>query len=151
MTRRAQMEMVGLVFVVVILVLGIVLYVSFSQPRGTNTAAQVMGQSSFLNAMLETQVPECGVSISRLAQACIQNEGFCGDACDKVQFALDRIVNMTLIEQGVKYNISIEGTGIMNYSSDCKSSDNRTRLGPGAQAFVTLNGGTRQLVLYTCR
>jgi hypothetical protein len=153
MRRRGQMEMIGLVFVVVLLVLGIVLYLAFAgKTRSPTTARQVQESNSFLTAIADTHIPACKVKFSEVAQSCAGG-GFlpCSNPCVELDFAVDRIANATLLREGRKYNLSLVGKDVMNYS-DCESADPKTLITSAPQLAIVLGGGrVKQLSLAYCR
>ena len=123
--RRAQMEMIGLVFVVLIVAMGLVLYVSFSPSRAPGPHKEVNTYVSFLNAFAESDITSCGAQgmpVARVAQECAAgNPEVCGrDPCDMLQNAMDKVLRETLFVQNIKYNMSLEGTGISSVN-DCDS------------------------------
>jgi hypothetical protein len=123
MNKRAQMEMVGLVFVVLIVILGIVLYVSFStRDSGTSPRKEIQTYTSFLNAFGETEVQSCGLPVAQVARECAFAENnICeGDPCGALQHAMDVVLAETLKEQNIKYNMILEGTATGS-SNECDS------------------------------
>lgn len=110
---RGQMEMVGLVFVVLIIVVGIILYVSFSGrgADGAQRSKESQAYKSFVTAFGETDIPACGMPASRVAQECLFDDTtVCGgDPCGELQQAIEDITEYTLEEQGIRFNMSLEG------------------------------------------
>lgn len=119
--RKGQMEMIGLVFVVVLIVVGIILYVSLSERNSSDgivrTAKDVQTYTSFLTALAETDVPECGIPVSRVAAACLERDrNLCdGDPCRALNDTIQLIAAATLKEQGLRYNLSLDQTSIQAY------------------------------------
>lgn len=155
--RRGQMEMIGLVFIVVIIIIGMVLYLSLSgKDTGgatANRAASAQKSSSFLTAIVETDIVGCGVPLSRVAQACVRREAFCDndDPCITLERAMTKLANETLYVQGVKYNLSLEGT-LAQTDSDCDSANLSVSLIAAPRQPIPLgNGQTVDLVLSICR
>jgi len=85
--NKGQMEMVGLVFIVIIVILGIFIYlqVATRTPDVDSTVSQEA--TSFLIAFKESTIPSCGASVEQVAAACIEKKGFCssGDPCFELQ------------------------------------------------------------------
>jgi hypothetical protein len=155
MSRRAQMEMIGLVMVVVILIFGILIYMQLaSKPNNAPAVAKTaQANNAYLTAMLETDIPQCRVTFRELAQACGRKVpiGSCPDSCEAVQASLDTIVANTLEKEGRQYNISITMTEIQK-ESGCKSAEPKTRIISGAQLPLVLGDGrTREFSLKLCR
>ncbi|MBR9700259.1 hypothetical protein GOV11_00130 [Candidatus Woesearchaeota archaeon] len=156
--RRGQTEMIGLVFIVVALLLGLLVYVKFSvivkNPAGdlVDRARDVQQTSSFLVALKETTVPNCGgAPMERLARACIENDrSFCitGRPCDMLQELFENLVKVTLVKQGIKFNLSLEGTEVMVVSTDvngdldCVSADRSVDISSAPVGEVVLSGGS---------
>ncbi|HIH24706.1 TPA: hypothetical protein HA251_06760 [Candidatus Woesearchaeota archaeon] len=151
------MEMIGLVFIVVIIIIGMVLYLSLSGKDDSgaraNRAANAQKSSSFLTAIAETDIVGCGVPLSRVAQACVRREVFCdnGDPCITLERAMTKIANETLYAQGMKYNLSLEGTRVQA-ESDCDSANLSVSLIAAPRQPIPLgNGQTVDLILSICR
>ena len=145
-SRKGQMEMVGLVFVVPVIVIGIIMYVTFSGTTdNTGTARQVQAYTSFITAFGETELPACGLPAARVAQECFEypiGSSICGgEPCDALQEAMDAILASTLERQGIGYNMSLEGTGVMSASGfQCRST-----------YTAKLPAGRTALLLQVCR
>lgn len=145
-----QMEMVGLVFVVLIIVIGIILYVAFSNPAdSTGTTRQVQAYVSFITAFGETELPSCGLPAARVAQECAERpagSSICGGRpCEELEEAMEAVLARTLKDQGIGYNMSLQGTGVQSVSGfQCQNTYTATLpVGRG-------NGGT-VLLLQVCR
>jgi hypothetical protein len=145
--RCAQLEMVGLVFVVVLVVMGLLLYLSLSSRQPVTPSRVPERASSFMVALIETDVPECGVVYSSLARECLLGSDFCSDPCGKLQNVTNTVLAYSLAKEGMRYNITLEGTSVYN-ASGCEG-----RL----PAFVSPNpinlasGAKRNLVLTICK
>ena len=146
---RAQVEMIGLVFVVLILVIGIVLYARFSvvpeqEPPETTSA--------FLTALKETTVDSCNANVERVARACLEGTPFCvtGDPCTELQDTFDEVGGV-LDRQGIVYNLSLEQTSVM--TGDCPSSNPTVGLSSAPVSEIVLSGGVSKgrIRLSVCR
>ncbi len=158
--RKAQIEMIGLVFVVVILVLGIVLFVRFNAISSggtgeyTRQAAATQQASAFMTALKETTVPLCGASVERVARACLEDDYYiCPlDPCDALQSVFSDIGEQTLTKQGLYYNLSLEGRDV-NVTVGCNSSTPTVQLSSALRSEIILSGGrgTGYFRLSVCR
>lgn len=153
MMRRGQTEMIGLVFIVVLIVVGIVIYLRMSVDDVENVEQEQQGSVSFLVALKETTLPACGVSFERAAAACFQGETLCTsrDPCLEIQNTMDEL-SLVLLRQGFKYNLSIEGTALETVSS-CQSGDRSVDLlmAPRVPLVYASGGAQRFLRLSVCR
>jgi hypothetical protein len=148
------MEMVGLVFVVVILVLGIVLYLQFASKARSPVAQQSQASSSFLTALADTYVPACNVRFSEVARECASG-GFsdlvCGDPCAEAQIVMNKIAAVTLLREGKKFNLSLSGKNVQ-YVSGCNSADPTVQIVAAPQIVIPLGSGrVANLGLALCR
>ncbi|MDD9953873.1 MAG: hypothetical protein OXR66_06070 [Candidatus Woesearchaeota archaeon] len=148
--KRAQIEMIGLVFIVLLLVVGIMLYLRFSSPPEQNNEGTFQGATSFLVALKESAV--CDASFERVAAACIEGHAFCdsGDPCLEAQLFMDEITSEFLVQH--KFNLSIERTDVQ-VVVDCESGDQRTLLAAAPRTPIVLSRGVigGNIVLSICR
>jgi|GEM_PF-5673505 len=159
--RRGQFEMVGLVFVVLIIVVGIMLYLVFSSRDPTARVARSIvleeNARSYLLVLSQTDVPACGngVDITSLSRACAQREriGQCVDACEDLEEAMRAIVDQTLDAQGQACRLYLGvGTGAIAAAScddDCIPESINVAAAPDIP--IPVNGGTARLTLALCR
>jgi len=163
--RKGQMEMIGLVFVVVIIVFGILLYLKFST-RGdtggiTKRAEVTQSQSAFLVALKETDIPSCQAPFWRVAKACLENDPFCTgeDACAVLQDTIQTIADLTLTEQGTLYDIRLKGTDVQYAPKDtsttpeplCDVEDLNEEFLISAAQPIAHTGGQADLLLTICK
>lgn len=132
MTRhRGQTEMVGVVMIAVILIIGVLLYARVGmRDDGGKVARDASLQheaKSFLIAFLATDLPRCGTSIEGVARACIERDAICpsGDPCRELQRAMDTVAEQTLARNGMRYNLTLEGTTATSVL-ECESADRST-------------------------
>jgi len=150
------MEMVGLVFIVAIIVVGIILYITFSaknsNDNGAGTASSYQRSTSFLVALTETDVLECGEPVSSVIKDCmLDDRSSCNDPCKALNTTFNAVLNYTLTANFVKYNLSLEGKNVGN-ASDCDSADpNIETLGAPKQPVSLGNGQSAYLVLTLCK
>ncbi len=163
--RRAQLEMVGLVLIVAIVMIGIILYVvSLSkQDSGQENRDLLQEQkgSAFLTAILDTSVPQCSnVTVSIAIQKCAEDKPFCdsGNACRDLEIFLKDVTNMSLYEQGSKFNLTLKDSLADKFSivKDCNTGAaklNRSiRVLAAPQQDITLSDTTKaKLILAICK
>ena len=153
--RRGQFEMIGLVFIVVIIVIGIMLYLSFvgkdPQNKLVKQATKAEGANSFLIALSETHVPKCGtaVTVTMLARACNDNAaiGACTTPCSDLQDVFNGITAATLNAQGLKYSLSFNG--VSSAYGGCSPTSPDTTMIPTMP--VPISGSSKDIVLALCR
>lgn len=152
--RRGQLEMIGLVFIVLLLVVGIVLYAKFAGKSQTgDRSTKLQGAGSFLIALSETSVPSCGTSFSKVVSACALGKSFCltGDPCLEAQRTMELLASETLDKQGIAYNLSIQGTPLAVFTDDCESANPAVDVLAAPNVEIVLGGGTtRKMTLALC-
>lgn len=153
--RRGQMEIIGLVLIVAVLLIGIVVYLQLSADNpgleGVQAAKDVQGTTSFVVALSETSVEACGgVPFWRVARACAERERFCAsqDPCGALQETVDAVAAATLAAQGLKYNLSVEHTPVQS-AQECDLTMDRSAATP--VPILLSNGESVSLVLVLCR
>jgi hypothetical protein len=146
------MEMVGLVMVVVVLIIGIVVYVSMSSRVHVSNTPKMQPANSFLTALAETDIPVCDVSFSRVAQMCAQKKTLPScDPCTALQLRVDFILDKTLRDEGRKYNLSLVGTTVGS-ENDCPSGASTTEVLSAPQLPIVFGDGrSAVLMLSFCR
>lgn len=101
---RAQMEIIGLAFIVVFLILAFFLYAILSANNpSTLPSQQIIAAETYAKslqtAMLETHVPNCDSSLGRTIISCVQNPQLeCGtqDICVAAYEAWDQMLTLTV-------------------------------------------------------
>jgi hypothetical protein len=75
--RKAQMEIIGLAFVVILISLGLLIYIRLQVGKGTTTIKKTFTESqkaaNLLNTVLKTNTYCNGATISTLLQNCAEN------------------------------------------------------------------------------
>ena len=152
--RKAQMEMIGLVFIVLIIVVGIVLYLRFST-RDTlgvsRVAVEVQGSNSFLTSLAETEIPQCKATVARVARACKEGENYClsGDPCGELHDTFSKITEASLVKQGVKFDLRLEGS--VRVQEGCAGLAPPVSLSSASVLPVILSTGQSKITLSICR
>jgi hypothetical protein len=152
--HKGQFEMVGLVFVVLIIVLGVFLYVILGNNNNGQVARSALHEEamrSYLLTLAQTEVTACEANVYTVAKACAQHEtaGRCNDACTALQEAIDNTIASTLELQGFKYNLTIDGTSVMSATNGCNQKTSMIYAAP--ELPIPVDGGTRKMTLALCR
>ena len=101
--KHGQMEMIGLAFVVLLMVLGFFLYISLTfgdtnTPRALIEEAHLVGVA-LETAMLETTVEDCGYPLAIAIERCVTNSHLtCSGAgvCETTFYAIKEMLEKTL-------------------------------------------------------
>lgn len=139
--KRGQVEMVGLVFVVFILVFGIIVYLKLSAGSAGTVAKESQGSTSFLIALLETDVPNCDSELQTVIAACAEGRSLCrGGAgpCHEAQRAIETVTEHTLVYEGMRFNLSVSETEL-SVVNDCESGDTNVLLSSAFEAPIVLS------------
>lgn len=157
--KRGQMEMVGLVFIVVIIVIGVVLYASAIGSKDTSKTykdtVEKQKSPTFLTALATADVADCSNRpFQEVIGKCIRNERYCsgGDACSAAQDFMSVVADNTLKEQGVKYDLFIKDRTDLRVNDRCDSFNKNNLTYAGKIYPIDLGtGDTATLVLVICR
>lgn len=133
---RAQMEIFGLVVIVILMSLGLLFAVVVLTKDSTQEVSRVkksLEAANFLNAMLGATAPNCDRRLMRqLLQDCalgsvvdrqLQGVSLCEDdmpTCDKFKIVMSDMLNRSLGEWGRSYSLSFQGADtleLINLSS----------------------------------
>ena len=111
---RSQLEIMGLVIVVILISLGLLFVLQFAVLRGGEPAKKTFTQEQIaantVNALLITTTECQGLDVTELIQDCasfrdVRCEG--QNACEFVDAAIEQVLADTLQKWGKKYNLSI--------------------------------------------
>jgi len=114
------MEMIGLAFVVVLIVLGIMFALVFQTVGNKKIPASLIKErhafgTSLETAMLETTIPDCGYPLSIAIRKCL-TESFsqCGDdsTCYVTHAAITDMLNAVIGDHMI-YNATLEQNGVV--------------------------------------
>lgn len=150
--RRGQVEMVGLVFVVVIIVLGIVLYMQFSGSKTSAVPKDQQRTNSFLVALTETTVPACGDTFARVAKSCVVGDAICQQPCETLSRTMADIAAQAL--PGAKYSLRLEsgdGRQVYAHAEDHCTADAASIIAAPQQPIPFGGGENVYLTLTLCR
>jgi len=154
MSKKAQLEMIGLIVIVVIVLIAIMVYMVYrinSAPQ--NIKRMYMNRATatnFLITMSKISVEECpSHTLGGLIIDCAgMKEVVCGvrDSCEMSRSVLQGLLNSTLENYGMSYNLTVHEVGITIANDGCNSKKS------GLQGFqiLPLNPGQVELTLRIC-
>lgn len=160
LSRRAQLEIMGLMIVIVLIIIGILFAIRFvitkpvAETKQEYTRSQLT--SNFGIALLQSTTQNCrGIDITELLTDCAEFEAItCGDgqrSCDYADDAISLILNETLDEWRVKYHVSAftqPQFPLVNFSSrGCR--DNVP--GNSEEFFLPTDVGLLTFKVFICR
>ena len=119
---KGQMEMIGLVFVVVFVILALLIYVALSSGNPDKLPSQQIHAAdtfakALQTAMLETKVPDCRDSLERTIINCVENSYLtCGSTpiCESAFTAWEEMIILTLGEEGSADIINHHASMLLN-------------------------------------
>lgn len=118
--KKGQIEMIGLVIVVIILVIGGILYLRFGVLGKKEVKNDVTVETSYivntLNALLNVKVCSNSISMEETMMQCLnRGENICDkEPCQYLEEQTKLIVGSIGITNKYKYSISIEKNGATN-------------------------------------
>lgn len=125
--RNGQVEMIGMVIVVVLLVLGALFFLKFGILRGENEinskpAVDASYGSNFLNAISNIKYCE-KYSLSEVLDSCYNDKIMCDkEACSYLNEEIKAISEFTGLKKNKKYSIWVERTNWnKSFSNECSS------------------------------
>ena len=105
--KKAQMEIMGMMIIVIILVIAALFYVKFVvlQPKKEGASTLVQEQAyNLMNAVLNVKVCWGNVSVRDAIKACKEGEDLCGDnACIYIGDEIKTIVSMSMPKDYADY------------------------------------------------
>jgi hypothetical protein len=159
--KKAQIEIMGLIFIVLIVTIAMLFYVSNSVKDDLNpgidqfkTYANSELSMSFIEVFLDTST--CGTNIQELIVDCAKSKQIRCDAktsCEQVEEVAEQILEDTLILWQVPYGLVIEYNSFTNYTNateDCMPGGQiKGKYPPGRQP-ISLYPGTAMVELGIC-
>ena len=110
LSRKSQVEILGLVLVVIIVVIGLVFFIGISARGSTlrvNDFTDNSDTQGFLNAMLGTKT-DCGVELKEIVTDCYGRNTKCSpDSCAYASGYISRVLENTLQEKEKPYRLMI--------------------------------------------
>lgn len=149
---RGQMELIGLVFIVVIMVLGMAVFIGLSSSSDT-TPRNIEEADNYGKtleaAMLETTIPDCGYDLATALDRCVtQNFLTCGTTpvCDAAQEAWE---NMLEVSVQRPYIATIDLNNEELFVQDPETCEGSNRLAAPSQILQT-NAGQLRFTIEFC-
>lgn len=128
--KKAQLEMIGLVMIVIIVITALLIFMVYKISHPSSNLQQRYTNKEIATNMLitltNTEVAECNnLSLSYLLTDCARkyHSVWCGDntSCEIANVTIYKILNRTLIDWDIQFNLSIEDTNITHVNLDCTS------------------------------
>lgn len=131
-TKKAQIEMIGLVVVVIILAIGLLLYVKLAVFRDQGEKENTIIENAYLTNLMGSvfNVKVCETDLKRVEEVlvmCFENQGFCGetDSCNYLKDKIKGIIASVGVKNFKKYSVSIEkGNEKIDVLAECKTGIN---------------------------
>ncbi|MFH0979046.1 MAG: hypothetical protein V1837_07145 [Candidatus Woesearchaeota archaeon] len=150
---KAQMEVMGLVVVIILLTIGLLLIVQFVVLKEPTQLKQRQSESqlaaNFISTLLQTSTACSNYQISSLIQNCAtRNDITCSgqSACKYVNQTISFIVNQTLVSWHKSFNLTVSGTsdtfpprGIVFTRGDCT--------GTKESKFYAIHAGSKTVIV----
>jgi len=150
MNKKAQVEIIGLVLIVLIITIAMLFYLSYSVDdkinpeksaynKYTNTELSV----SFIQSLLDTS--ECGTNVQELIVNCARFKNIrCGTktSCEQLNETITNVLNLTLDKWGTSYWLVVdfdEYSNLTYFTPDCK---------PNAKIAGTNSPGIQPISLF---
>jgi len=163
---KAQIEIMGLIVIVILITIGMFFYVALKQPAPEKSLLQVYSNEKlagdFLITYLEMTEPSCGVSMRQLVIDCVRYNistiSFydCADpdSCFIVNESIHSILERTLdpwsfnYEFRFSYTINDDRTTLIHRNTGC--TDYTPRDSPGIQGLPKIQDAVPELQLDIC-
>ena len=153
--KKAQLEMIGLMMIVIIVIVGLLIFLVYKLTTPTqNVQKRYIDKEIATNMLItltNTHVKEChDRRLSELIVDCVKSySAMCGDQtpCEVANKTIFTILNNTLVEWDISFNLSIKRTDITFSNLGC---------GPHAKAkergfeIIPLNPGYVEMILDIC-
>lgn len=129
--KKAQMEIIGLAFIVIIIVFGLLFYIKFTgdakAPNKQVIEYKELGEATE-TAMLDTVIPICGYELRTAIQNCVSAPYLtCGqdNICESIHDAMNNMLSNTLEARGEDYRayIRYNNKQILEKIGEIKPSD----------------------------
>jgi hypothetical protein len=127
--RKGQIEMIGLVIVVIILVVGLLFYLRFGVLRKDDVKKDVMIEYAtsvnLMRSLFNVKICDDGsLQVQEAMIKCLEEVRICGDkeACSFVNKTIRDILGSTNLNKTKKYTINIsQGDNEKSIINDCKT------------------------------
>jgi len=156
--KRSQSEIMGLAIIVILIIIGLFFYISFSIKPPNTQISNVERQTalSFVTAFFKTDTP-CGQIGTEVIPECANGDnsisGCSYSSCDLLYEVAANITNMTLIEWGMHYDFKIvdgEDNVLYQNTTGCSAGDTRSRYEIQPVSLWSVGLGTGSIGLAIC-
>ena len=150
--KKGQFEMLGLAIIVVVVVLGVVLYISFGTQNTTPQTRQY--STSFQTALLDTTIPACDMSVAQAIRACKTGGRYGCDPCVEVERTVKELATYGIGTE-YKYILTLEsvlpsGEDIV-VKNDCEKENPEGFYSQYQNPIPIAQGGAVNMILSLCR
>ncbi|MGE0793150.1 MAG: hypothetical protein AB7V77_03165 [Candidatus Woesearchaeota archaeon] len=153
MKRKAQTEIIGFIFIIIIISVVMLFYLSYSVEKQINPEKSILQtykntevSFSFVQALLYTS--NCGDSIEGLIKDCAKFKRInCGgkNSCEQINETVTTIINQTLDKWGLEYSFVIKFNSQYNltyFTPNCEPG--KIIVGQTAPGIYPIHLGTGQ-------
>lgn len=156
MKKKAQVEMIGLIVIVILVIIGLLIFTVYKiNNPSRNLQKKYMNKeiaTNMLIAMTNTNVEEChDITLASLITDCARtyHSITCYDytSCEIANKTIYDILNKTLIDWGIGFNLTIEDTDITFVMYGC---DSTARDKVQSFQILPLNPGQIEMTLDIC-
>jgi len=154
---KAQLEMIGLVIIVIIVITGMLFFLVYklSNP-GKNLQKTYMNKemaTNFLISLTKTSVQEChDIALSELITDCAKtyHTYTCNEytSCEIVNLTLIKILDKTLMNWSISFNLTIQNINLTFINLNCTS---KTRERERGFSILPLYPGEIEMTLDICK
>ena len=151
---KAQIEMIGLIVIVIIVITALLIFTVYkiSNPP-KNIQKRYMNKeiaTNFLVSITKTSINEChNLSLAELITSCAKNSLInCDDklSCEVANETIHNILENTLIDCGISFNLSIENTNISFVNLECTARKEKVQ----GFEILPLYPGQAEMILDIC-
>jgi len=154
---KAQIEIMGLAVIIVLIVLGLLVFVSLTgseEQPGTVKRQQDELSTTFVSTLLRTHIPECDQDLSDVIRDCANQNRICEHAntCEIAETVIEDLANETLGERGTAYLLTVEYPS-RNWSTSAQNCSVHKDTSPAPVFPITLypRPGTVDVRLLICK
>jgi len=155
LSRKAQLEMIGIIVIVIIVVTVLMIYLIYKLNNPVNDVRTVYinGEiaTNLLITLTKTNIAEChDIALSELITDCAKEYHsitcFGKSSCEMVNASLHELVSMTLVDWNVRFRLFVEGADIEILNDFCDAKANKIR----GFTVLPLNPGQSEITLDIC-
>lgn len=155
LSRRAQLEMIGIIVIVIIVVTVLLIYLVYklNNPAKDVRTVYINGEiaTNLLITLTKVNIAEChDIALSELITDCAKEYHsitcFGKSSCEMVNASLHDLVNTTLVDWNSRFKLSVGGTDIEILNDFCGAKAKKIR----GFTVLPLNPGQSEITLDIC-